>query len=173
MDKESVVDALQALTKRMEKRTKIGQLREVYPYIEEAKNAGHKNSEIVQTLNAQGFDLTLKSFEMMLYRIREQAKAAASSASTSPPSHSQPKKGTHQSQPTTSIPPSTWSTDQGRPTGPPGLPSKPDATGLSVELGHEAESYAVGSSNPKDVDKIIGSNPNLAELAKSAKRKKK
>lgn len=74
MDKESVIDALRALTSEMQNRTKIAQLREVYPYIEEAKRAGFKNAKIVETLNAQGFGLTLKSFEMLLYRIREQQR---------------------------------------------------------------------------------------------------
>lgn len=173
MNKESIIDALMALANNLENRSKISQLREIHPHIEVLKRSGLTNAKIVETLNSQGFNLSLKSFETMLYRIREEAKAVATNAWTSSPSNFQPEKGTHQSQPTTSIPPSTWSTDQGRPTGPPGLPSKPDTTGLSVELGHEAESYAVGSSNPKDVDKIIGSNPNLVELAKSVKRKKK
>ncbi|HAN9605010.1 TPA: hypothetical protein IGQ72_004282 [Escherichia coli] len=32
------------------------------------------NARIVETLNAQGFDLTLKTFETMLYRIRKKQR---------------------------------------------------------------------------------------------------
>ena len=75
MDKSSVADALLTLTREMANRSKIAQLREVFQHIEEAQRAGVKNARIVETLNAQGFMLTVKSFEMMLYRIREQRKA--------------------------------------------------------------------------------------------------
>lgn len=156
MDKDSVINALVALTNRMERRSKIAQLRAVYPYIEEAKRAGYKNSTIVETLNDQGFDLTLKSFEMLLYRVREETKAAEPSASTSFPSQFQSEKGTRQSQSTTSIPSRNWSTGQG-----------------GVESGHSEESSGFGSHNPAALDKIIGSKPDLTGLEKLGKRKMK
>lgn len=56
---------------------------------------------------------------------------------------------------------------------PPGQPSKPIATVPVVEDEPEAESSGVGSHNPADLDKIIGSKPDLAALAKLAKRTKK
>lgn len=40
-----------------------------------------------------------------------------------------------------------------------------------VEAENEPENSVVGSHNPADLDKIIGSTPNLAALAKLAKRK--
>lgn len=99
MNKESVIDALITLATGLKDRPKVAQLREVYPYIEAAKSAGFKNSKIVETLNAHGFDLTLKAFEMLLYRIRAAAKASAANTPRPPASHFQPEKGTHQNQP--------------------------------------------------------------------------
>jgi hypothetical protein len=174
MNKESVIDALVTLANGLENRSKIAQLREIYPYIEEAKRAGFKNLKIVETLNAQGFELTLKSFEMLLYRIREETKAAANASRNSPsPAHFQSEKGTRQSQSTTSIPSSNWSTGQGSSASPSGLPPKPNATGPTVGPDHESEDNATGSSNPQDLNKITNSTPNLAELAKIGKRKPK
>lgn len=72
MDRESIADALSDLARDMANRSKIAQLREVFQHIEEAQRAGIKNERIVRTLNAKGFALTVKSFEMMLYRIRKQ-----------------------------------------------------------------------------------------------------
>lgn len=99
MKKESVIDALVELANGLESRSKIAQLREVYPYIEAAKRAGFKNSKIVETLNAQGFDLTLKSFEMLLYRIRKAQPSGTQDTLPSLPPHLQFEKGTHQNQP--------------------------------------------------------------------------
>lgn len=56
---------------------------------------------------------------------------------------------------------------------PPGQPSKPSNAAPVVEAEPEAESSEGGSHNPADLDKIIGSKPDLDALAKYAKRKKK
>lgn len=92
MDKATITDALSDLTRDMANRSKIAQLREVFQHIEEAQRAGIKNEKIVKTLNAKGFALTVKSFEMMLYRIRKQRdqsghelKSATSSLGSHPP----------------------------------------------------------------------------------------
>lgn len=80
MDKDAVCAALVGLTREMTNRTKIGQLREIFEQIELAQQAGVKNTKIVETLYHQGLTLTLKSFEMMLYRIRKQRSKAADHA---------------------------------------------------------------------------------------------
>ena len=77
MDKDAVCAALVGLAREMTNRTKIGQLREIFEQIELAQQAGVKNTKIVETLYHQGLTLTLKSFEMMLYRIRKQRSKAA------------------------------------------------------------------------------------------------
>lgn len=48
-----------------------------------------------------------------------------------------------------------------------------ETTPPTEEAGTEVESPGIGSRNPADLDRIIGSNPDLAALAKIAKRKKK
>jgi hypothetical protein len=72
MEKASIAEALRALASDSENRTKIGRLRELYPDIETAQKAGVSNSKIVETLKAQGLDVTLKTFETMLYRLRKE-----------------------------------------------------------------------------------------------------
>lgn len=67
--------ALRALATDDAARSKIGRLRALIEEIETAKSAGVKNRKIVDTLNEHGFDLTLKSFEMMLYRIRKDRRS--------------------------------------------------------------------------------------------------
>lgn len=173
MKKESVIDALVTLTNGLENRSKVAQLREVYPYIEAAKRAGFKNSKIVETLNAQGFALTLKSFEMLLYRIRKAQPSGTQDTLPRLPSHFQSEKGIPQSQPTTSIPPSNSSTGQGNSTSPTGLLSKPNMTVPVVEPDQTADSSELGSHNPAALDKIIGSIPNLTALEKRVTRKMK
>lgn len=71
MDKSPAGQALLALAKESAGRTKTARLREILGEIETAQQAGVSNARIVETLNAQGFDLTLKTFETMLYRIRK------------------------------------------------------------------------------------------------------
>lgn len=71
MDTSPAEKALLALAKEDAERTKTARLREMLDTIEATKRAGVSNARIVETLNAQGFDLTLKTFETMLYRIRK------------------------------------------------------------------------------------------------------
>ena len=94
MKKELVIDALVTLTNGMESRTKFAQLKELYPYIEAAKEAGLKHSKIVETLNEQGFDLSLKTFEMFLYRIRRSKQDRVQEPLR--PAHPQQSEGAHQ-----------------------------------------------------------------------------
>ena len=78
MTLQKAAEALRELAQSSEHRSKIGRLRSVYAEVLEAQRAGVSNSKIVETLNAQGFGLTIKTFETMLYRIRrEQAKATS------------------------------------------------------------------------------------------------
>lgn len=74
MDKSPAGQALLALAKESAGRSKTARLREILGEIETAQQAGVSNARIVETLNAQGFDLTLKTFETMLYRIRKKQR---------------------------------------------------------------------------------------------------
>lgn len=72
MELRSAAEALKAVAEQSENRSKIGRLRGVLKEVEDAQKAGVKNSKIVETLNANGFELTIKTFETMLYRIRKE-----------------------------------------------------------------------------------------------------
>ncbi|EBS8888801.1 hypothetical protein CF686_23595, partial [Salmonella enterica] len=54
------------------KRSKTGRIRERFAEIEEAQQQGIRNIDIVNALNDEGFDLTLKTFENILHRIRKE-----------------------------------------------------------------------------------------------------
>ncbi|KVU91689.1 hypothetical protein WK76_15705 [Burkholderia ubonensis] len=71
MTQDDLRAALHALVNDASARSKIARLRELRPAIEDAKRAGVKHHAIVDALNNHGFALSLKSFEMMLYRLRQ------------------------------------------------------------------------------------------------------
>jgi hypothetical protein len=67
--------ALQELLETAQDRSAMARLREVYPEIEAAQKAGIQLEAILAALNERGgFDLTLKTFKTMLYRIRKKSK---------------------------------------------------------------------------------------------------
>ncbi|MBU9694291.1 hypothetical protein KTF23_31190 [Burkholderia multivorans] len=70
MAQDDLRTALQTLVNDASARSKIARLRELLPAIEDAKRAGVRHQAIVDALNQHGFALSLKSFEMMLYRLR-------------------------------------------------------------------------------------------------------
>lgn len=74
MNQKSDIDAIRELATSSEKRSKIGRLRAIFHEIENAKAAGVSNNAIVDVLNKQGYDLNLKTFESMVYRIRKERK---------------------------------------------------------------------------------------------------
>lgn len=70
----TIKNTLQSLAQAGENRSKMGRLREVLPDIEAAKNAGVSNAKIVEALNAKhDLQLNVKTFEMMLYRLRKES----------------------------------------------------------------------------------------------------
>ncbi|WP_407549672.1 hypothetical protein [Xanthomonas euvesicatoria] len=71
MENQTPQEALRELASRKDaKRPKRARLRQLLPEIEAAQAAGATNAEIVETLNAQGIDLTLSAFQTALSRIR-------------------------------------------------------------------------------------------------------
>lgn len=77
--KISDAEALMSLVKDgTAPRSKIGRLRSVFREIEQLQISGLSNQAIVGKLNELGYDLTLKTFETMLYRIRKEAGTAKS-----------------------------------------------------------------------------------------------
>lgn len=63
-----------ALEKESAEQTKAARLREIFGEIETVKRAGVSNARIVEKLNTQGFNLTIKTFETMLHRIRKKQR---------------------------------------------------------------------------------------------------
>lgn len=81
-DAPAIAQALQALSRSSAARTKSSRLRELLPEIEAAQAAGVKHEHILETLNAHGFDLSKKSYSVMLWRLRQQAKHLDTSGSS-------------------------------------------------------------------------------------------
>lgn len=65
---------LETLKLNERKRSKTGRIREQLHEIEEAQKKGIKNADIVDALNEQGLELSLKTFENILHRLRNEEK---------------------------------------------------------------------------------------------------
>lgn len=86
----TIKNTLQSLAQASEQRSKMGRLREALTDIEAAKKAGVSNAKIVEALNAEhGLNLTVKTFETMLYRLR---KASLNDGSTVTDNRVQPQE---------------------------------------------------------------------------------
>jgi hypothetical protein len=79
MENEAV-SALRALASNGGHQSTIGRIRNLFEEIENTKKAGVSLEKIVEALNAQGFDMTLATFKMMLYRIRKETGDVGSMA---------------------------------------------------------------------------------------------
>lgn len=80
MTNNSVADVLRALATGDKGRSETARLRDIVDEIEAALAAGVSRAAVLETLNAQGFTMTLKSFESALYRIRKKRTQAAKPA---------------------------------------------------------------------------------------------
>ncbi|SPA23668.1 conserved hypothetical protein [Cupriavidus taiwanensis] len=85
MKRSSVAGALRALATDSKGRSETARLRDVFEEVEAALSAGVKRQAILDALNAQGFRMTLKSFESAMYRIRGQRRKATYISPPPPP----------------------------------------------------------------------------------------
>jgi len=92
VNKKSDIEALRELTSETKNQTKMGRLRGLFDEIEKAKEAGVSNAKIVETLNAQGLDINLKTFESMMYKIRQSRKNKPSKTPAATPQSVTPKE---------------------------------------------------------------------------------
>jgi len=76
MSKNSVAEALRTLATSDKSRSETARLRDVFGEVEDALKAGVSRAAILETLHAQGFTMTPKSFESALYRLRKQTQSA-------------------------------------------------------------------------------------------------
>ena len=74
MEKSSVADVLRALATDDRSRSETARLRDVVDEVEAALSAGVKRQTVLDALNSRGFNMTLRSFESALYRIRKQRR---------------------------------------------------------------------------------------------------
>jgi hypothetical protein len=80
-------DTLKAALEALTATTKAGRLRELMPTIESKVAAGVRHEDILEALNAHGFDLTERTYKTYLYRFRKAIKSSnkpPSSPSMSP-----------------------------------------------------------------------------------------
>ena len=80
MTKDSVADVLRALATGDKSRSETARLRDIVDEVEAALAAGVSRAAVLEALNAQGFTMTLKSFESALYRIRKKRTQPAKPA---------------------------------------------------------------------------------------------
>ena len=143
MDKKAIAERLRALASDDNKRSKAARLRDVIDDVEFALAAGVTRSSVLEELAAHGLEMTLATFDTTLKRIRQKRNKTSI---PSLKSVSQPQEG---------------------------QPTKPYEAPPVEETETESVSSVVGSHNPADLDKIIGTKPDLEALAKLAKRTKK
>ncbi|EJW5843903.1 hypothetical protein OCK05_004367 [Salmonella enterica subsp. enterica serovar Kentucky] len=68
-------ELLKGQIERMQPTTLAGKLRELMPEIDRQVRAGVQHDDIVETLNANGFDVNLNTFRSYLYRYRKKTRA--------------------------------------------------------------------------------------------------
>ena len=87
MDKKTFADRLLVLAKDDDVRSKTSVVNDFFDEIERAMNAGVPRKKIIEELAACGLEITLKSFDGILYRIRKRRGKPSVK-----PSHSGPNK---------------------------------------------------------------------------------
>ena len=85
MDKKTFSDRLLALAKDDDVRSKTAIVNDFIDEIERAMNAGVPRKKIIEELAACGLEITLKSFDGILYRIRKRRGKPSASPSKSEP----------------------------------------------------------------------------------------
>ena len=90
MDKKTFADRLIALAKDDDVRSKTAIVNDFIDEIERAMNAGVPRKKIIEELAACGLEITLKSFDGILYRIRKRRGKPSVGPSNS--SKSEPNK---------------------------------------------------------------------------------
>lgn len=72
MSKPRLSETLRQMAVTDSSRPETARLRDVFNDIEAALGAGVKRVKVLEALHADGFTMTMKSFESALYRIRKQ-----------------------------------------------------------------------------------------------------
>jgi len=75
MNENSVAEALRALVTSGSKKSETARLRLVFDEVERAFAAGISRESMLETLHAQGFKMTLRGFDTVLYRLRKERES--------------------------------------------------------------------------------------------------
>ena len=71
MDDNNISEKLKLLAKS-KNRSATSRIREIFDQIEAALQAGVRRKDVHKALNEDGFEITLESFELAIYRIRKE-----------------------------------------------------------------------------------------------------
>ena len=81
---DALKDRIENIRPRM---TLAAKLRELMPEIDRQVRAGVQHDDIVETLNANGFDVNLNTFRSYLYRYRKKRRASEGQPEPEPEWH--------------------------------------------------------------------------------------
>ena len=159
MSKEELSKRLLALAEDDSRRSKVSRLEDVIDAIETVLSAGVSRSVVIDELAEYGLKMTYRSFDSALHKIRKNRGKQSSNPVNAGDSKSlnvpAVRPGIKTIQPVTVKP-----------------VSLPD----SAELDDDEEPPLVVSHDPRDIDAIMRSTPDLeyyAKIAREARRKKK
>lgn len=82
-DRENIIESLRALSTGRE-RTVTARVREIFDEIESALRAGVRIKDVHKVLAANGFDGTLRAFEVAIHRTRKARAESCSKPATAP-----------------------------------------------------------------------------------------
>lgn len=89
MTKEDVTARLRELATDDKKRTETARLRDVFDDVEATLKAGVSQADVLATLKASGFTMTMASFKSALQRIRKERRSDAPPAAKAAPAQPQ------------------------------------------------------------------------------------
>lgn len=146
MDREGLIDKLQALAQDDKARPKAARLRDVIEDVEATLASGVSRAKVLSALNEHGLDMTMKTFETTLKRIRAGSKRGNARRPAKPVGRAvTPRK------------------------------TEPVITGQAAPVPAEPAQQASGSTppvvvSPADIDQIARSDVDLDKLSRDFKK---
>jgi hypothetical protein len=141
------------------KRSKIARLADVIDEVEAVLSAGVRRSHVIDELAAYGLRMTYHSFDSALCRIRK--KRGMKSSITATQNHSNALNDPPKNPATKTLKPTTYKPVE-------------ESSAVEVEDGSDASGY--GSHDPRAIDAIMRSTPDLEyyeKIARNNRRQKK
>ncbi|KGV75271.1 hypothetical protein X890_2912 [Burkholderia pseudomallei MSHR4299] len=82
MKDQEVIEALDELAEDSASRTKVGRLRTILATVVRTQDAGVSDRKIVETLNRFGFDISVRTFQRIVLRLKREAGIERAAART-------------------------------------------------------------------------------------------